>query len=165
MNPFHDFQYRLIPAWSAALVLISSFTLTPLAEAKIYKWRDSEGDTHYSDRPPPVRRIDGPPAASDNSANRSEEISADLPYLHSMQAPAKLFPKRSTQVAPKTNRTPKRQAAKKSNAQALARQCQGYRNQIASINKQLRSGYREPKGNRLRSRRRELSDKLYRQCR
>jgi|GEM_PF-612081 len=165
MNPIRYFQRRLILVWLAALMLISAVTSTPIVEAKIYKWRDSEGNIHFSDRPRPVRNAKFPQPALDTPTSQSEEISAELPYIHRIQAPEIIFPKRRPSVTTQSVQASKRHKSNAINAKKLAIKCQGYRKLITSINKQLRSGYREPKGNRLRAKRRELSDKLYRECR
>ncbi|WP_344808885.1 DUF4124 domain-containing protein [Allohahella marinimesophila] len=44
------------------LLMVASTAVTPLAQAKVYKWVDAQGQTHYSATPPPP-----PPAAATES--------------------------------------------------------------------------------------------------
>lgn len=47
---------------------------------------------------------------------------------------------------------------------ASSAQCRAWEVEKERIHEQLRNGYREPKGNRLRERHRDLSDLIYREC-
>ncbi len=132
--------------YSGLLLLSLLINVSPRAD--IYKWTDSQGITHYAESPPP-----GQP-------QQAREISRQLPPFHSLAKPDRLFPKprKATRYSPKH---PSRKYKRSDRQKA----CDRYRQQIKSIKKQLRAGYREPKGNRLRARRRELSEKLYNECR
>lgn len=113
--------------------------------AEIYKWRDAQGVTHYSEDPPT------------QAAQQASEISADLPPIQRVSKPPKAFPTSATKAQKKPKVT-RRKASKR------ASKCPAYRAKIQRINQQLRGGYKEPTGNRLRAKRRELSDKIYAEC-
>lgn len=108
------------------------------ASAELYKWIDAKGRTHYSDRAP----------LSDITL-----LDYQAPADNHISAPAKIkYPK----YAPVKKRSKARRRAKIS--------CDKYLSRIDKVQKQLRAGYREPKGNKLRARKRELNDQL-RRCR
>ncbi len=137
-------------AQARALLLI--ITLVPATlTAEIYKWRDDKGRVHYGERPPADRF-------------EAREISAALPPIH--EIPAATAPSSSTRQSPQPKGDDLRQTL--AAEQALERQtqrCGKYADQLADIQRKLRAGYGEPRGNKLRQRRRMLEQKQYEECR
>ncbi len=107
------------------------------SQAKLYKWVDKQGQTHFSDQPPL------------NSEVKIETLSA--PEVgNQILAPEKI----------EFYQAPKKTARKR---KTKRRNCNKYAVRIDKVQQQLRRGYKEPRGNKLRARRRELSEQL-RQC-
>lgn len=107
------------------------------SQAKLYKWVDEQGQTHFSDLPP------------FNSEAKIETLPA--PEVgNQILAPEKI----------EFYRAPKKTARKR---KTKRRNCNKYAVRIDKVQQQLRRGYKEPRGNKLRARRRELSEQL-RQC-
>lgn len=131
------------------------------AYGQVYKWQDSQGRVHYSDTPP-------------KADHGYREVTNELPHLHRME-PLRKGPMTSTASQPDSRAKPSTPVptagsayyydSQTYGADLSQRQCDRYRTELEHIQKQLRSGYKESKGNRLRDRRRELSEKLYRECR
>lgn len=120
------------------------------AAAEIYKWRDEQGVMRYSDRPP--------------AALQYTEISQQLPDLNEMEPgplPAVAGP-RPAQSASQSR--PSGNSNRSVSVSVQQKQCQGYRQALEQVQRQLRAGYSNERGNSLRKRRRTLSEKLYRQC-
>lgn len=124
------------------LLLVSQFA----SAATIYKWKDEHGKTHYGDQAP---------GNHEATAVRPN----DLPHIHSSEEPKRIeFWKRPKRKS-KMRDTAKTQRSKHRN------KCRQYEQKIEAINSALRSGYKEPKGNKLRAKRRKYKDLLYEQCR
>lgn len=124
--------------FSVCIVICAWWWLPFAATAELYKWVDSKGRTHYSDALPVSVR-----APLDYQAPADNRIAppADIKYSESTS---------------KKKRPKSRRRAKVS--------CDKYQNRIDKVQKQLRAGYKEPRGNKLRARKRELNDQL-RRCR
>ncbi|PCI47955.1 MAG: hypothetical protein COB51_05425 [Moraxellaceae bacterium] len=132
----------------SAVVFISG--LSGNVSAEIYKWSDSENKTIYSDRPPQmkVRML---------SAERGK---VPVNYMDWKSTPkVKFYDNSSLKRVFKSKKQTARVISKKRDP------CVHYRKQIDGIQSQLRAGYTEPKGNKLRAKRRALSNRLYRECR
>jgi hypothetical protein len=129
-----------------SILLISSFAKAN----EIYRWQDAKGRIHYSESAP----LEG---------NYQQLGVEDLPPVHSAVPPD--FPK----SVPVTNKQPipaqrvKKSRRVKSNEQSL-KQCRRYREQLEGIAARLRAGYREPTGNRLRAKRRQIEQRLREDC-
>jgi hypothetical protein len=64
----------------AAVLLAFTLPATPLAQAKIYKWVDKDGVTHYSDRPQPgASEIAVAPAQTYSAPQASSRSAAEGP--------------------------------------------------------------------------------------
>jgi hypothetical protein len=64
-----------------ALVLCTAFTASALADQPIYKWTDSQGTVHYSDKPPKdtapdLQTLDLPPFPAQDPAKLAAEQTA-----------------------------------------------------------------------------------------
>lgn len=131
-----------------AVVFISGLSFN--ANAEIYKWRNSENKTIYSDRPPQMN-------VSILSTRREEVL---VNYMDWKSTPkVKFYDHSSLKQVFKS---------KKQTARAVSERrdpCAHYRKQVDGIQSQLRAGYTEPKGNKLRAKRRALNNRLYSECR
>jgi len=137
-------------AQACAILLFASLIPATLV-AEIYKWQDEKGRVHYGERPP-----------ADHAEAR--EISAALPPIH--EIPAATAPKAAERPSLQTKADDRRETL--AAERALERQtqrCEKYADQLADIQRKLRAGYREPRGNKLRERRRLLEQKQHDECR
>lgn len=135
-------------------IFIATLTLLACSPATgdIYKWVDDKGVTHYSDN-------------AQAAPQNHQRIDAELPPVHRMDKPDA----RLSRI--------QRQAQKERSAQAAASRrqhttprptkspCASLERQLRSVQSQLRRGYREPRGNKLRERRRDLEARLINECR
>ena len=127
-----------------------------LAFGQVYQWVDENGVRHFSDQPPP----DGRESERARTGSLSTYSPAPLPRPAS---PAES--RQSVQPAPRAIIVPEYStAASQSGSGRNEALCQQYLDQLESIRVQLRSGYREPRGNWLRAQRRELSTKYRSEC-
>jgi len=138
-------------ALSLVLVL-PAFSLNALAA--IYKWVDEEGVTHYSDTRNPAL------------ANQ-QKIDDVMPVIHSMEKPSARLTEIQRANADERRKRRERRAGNEheETASRALRQCQSLEKQIQAVQARLRHGYREPRGNNLRERRRELQAQLNARCR
>jgi hypothetical protein len=117
--------------------------------ADIYRWRDASGVVHFSDREPlqgEVRRVEpvAPVLVPMNSNLEAAEAVTD-----------------SVGTTPSGDDDSRSADRRK---EAHARRCERYRHQLDSVQSQLRAGYTNARGNRLREKRRTLNGKLGREC-
>ena len=113
-----------------------------LAFGQIYQWVDENGVRHFSDQPPPDGR--------ESERARTGRLSTYSPAV----VPRSASPRQSTQPVQPS------QPELASNE----RLCQYYLSRLEYVRVQLRSGYREPRGNQLRAERRELSTRYRSEC-
>lgn len=132
------------PSFFRLLVL---FAIAVPAWAEVYTWKDDAGQQQYSDRPPETQdyRQWEPP----------ENPNSDL------QLPE---PRERRPVVTDKGNERERSARANSGPTRQEKRCRRYEAELERINSQLRAGYREPKGNRLRAKRRRLQSKQFRQC-
>jgi hypothetical protein len=142
-------------AMRVGVILFLLFS-APLAFGQVYQWVDENGVRHFSDQPPPDGR--------ESERARTGSLSTYSPA----PVPRQTTPTGTTQPAASAPRvvvvpeysTEQPQLGSGRN-EGL---CQFYLDQLESIRVQLRSGYREPSGNRLRAQRRDLSTKYRSEC-
>jgi hypothetical protein len=107
----------------------------------VYQWVDEKGRLHFSDQKPagqsaePVKPL---------QLNRAKPVTAAEPYRAS---PPGL--------------KPSKRATKKSSFNS---DCQKLQVKLQRVENKLRSGYKEPKGNKLRAQRRELVSAQRKAC-
>lgn len=132
------------PGWLVTFCL-TLMPLTPVS-ADVYRWVDDDGGLHFSDRalapgaeamarPGAVNRV---PAVTTASAGQPGTASG------------------------------RRSAPRQADPAQRARQqrtCDDYLKRLDRIQSQLRAGYSNAKGNRLRAQRRSLSERYHRECR
>ncbi|TVP53957.1 MAG: DUF4124 domain-containing protein [Halomonadaceae bacterium] len=113
------------------------------ANAEVFIWTDDQGQAHFSDTPPDNAPYRGMPTPD------LKNTPLLLPEQRSRPSPRSATTRKTnTSVAP-TTRNPR---------------CQNYEQRLERVQLQLRNGYREPRGNRLRHERRELKSKLWNDC-
>ncbi|HEY9120354.1 MAG TPA: DUF4124 domain-containing protein [Marinobacter sp.] len=143
--------------WRQAAVFL--WLLIPaVSTAEMYTWIDEEGVAHFTDIKPgdrEHRQVElKPPSLIPMRENisRGERVSTINRQIN-----------RSLEA----NDDGKQKASTQQEARELERKnarCAGYRERLERIQQQLRAGYSNDKGNRLRRQRREVSQKLSREC-
>ncbi len=129
------------------LITILGLLITPLlSPAQVYQWTDEHGNTHFSDEAPQKENV--------RQLERPRLVNSPLPRVEVQR------PEASSSEEQRQRRGVR--ASQQENAQE--RRCESYRTRKERINKRLRSGYREPRGNQLRRQRRELRALLYQEC-
>ena len=123
-------------AWVAA-ILLAIFTSHAIAD--IYRCIGDNGEPLFTDQPC------GSPVLQQDSG-----ISID----HWTPPPALPMPTIPSETEPR------RSAGKK-----RASPCDSWRAQVERIEARLRAGYREPTGNRLHAKKRELEERIFDECR
>ena len=128
--------------WGIVLVAVG---LTCSARADLEHWQDDSGVIYYRERPVVVDATADPhPRAQPKHRARAR---ANQPAAHPV------------------NRRSQRAAREEAKADARQqRQCDHWRHQLAQVEHALQAGYREPRGNQLRSRQRELSGQIFDNC-
>jgi hypothetical protein len=127
-----------------------------LAFGQVYQWVDENGVRHFSDQPPPDGR-ESEQAKTSRLSTYSPAPAPRVPNPTGASAPAASAPR--VIVVPEQSAAPAPPASGRNEYL-----CQSYLNQLEYIRIQLRSGYREPRGNRLRAERRELSTRYRSEC-
>lgn len=126
--------------------VLASLVATPV-HGGIYTWTDEEGVTHYTDQP---RGEGAEEAAPGGLANSPME----------MPEPGTWKPERDQE----DDDGGAHEAAREREEAVQKRRCRRYEERLEWINEELGSGYREPRGNRLRADRRELRSKIFSEC-
>lgn len=116
------------------------------AHAEVYTWTDEDGITHYTDKP----REDG---AAEEWANPDLTNSP-----MEMPEPGTWEPEREEESSDDD------QAAVREQVSAQERRCRQYEARLDRINEELGRGYREPRGNKLRAKRRKLRSTMFSEC-
>ncbi|MBD3655969.1 MAG: DUF4124 domain-containing protein [Marinobacter sp.] len=136
-----------------AVTLLCVLLTTPAA-AEIYRWKDASGVIHFSDIPPRHEHHSRVQVPDPVTIPMSDTVRQSENVRQSRRAVGKLLqPERKNRYA---------QADKTAAAQAA--RCEKHRQQLDRIQSQLRAGYSNDRGNRLRERRRNLSQRYSREC-
>jgi hypothetical protein len=126
-----------------------------IAATNYYRWQDAQGNWHFSDQPPI-------PASTDTNISKilGQTVNTSKPLANSFG-----------QTLTKSN---KKSVSKRLNSKKVARElklqlkqeqvCQTLKVNLDVIQAKLRTGYKEPSGNKLREKRRKLNNKIYHQC-
>ncbi|MDK8463166.1 DUF4124 domain-containing protein [Marinobacter sp. SS13-12] len=143
--------------WRQVAVLV--FWVFPaVSTAEMYTWIDDQGVAHFTDIKPGGRE--------------HKQVELRRPSLIPMRENISRGERVST-INRQVNRSLEgdhggnRKASAQQEARELKRKnarCTGYRERLERIQQQLRAGYSNDKGNRLRRQRREVSQKLSREC-
>jgi len=135
-----------------ALILLCVALATP-ATAKIYRWTDANGVIHFSDTPPKQQRHSSVTVQPPVTVPMSENIRQADKVRRSRAEVNRLLEPGSRDRYARARETEK-----------LARQCEKYRKQLDVIQGQLRAVYGNERGNRLRQKRRQVSQLYSREC-
>lgn len=126
--------------------------------AAIYKWVDEKGLTHYSDTK--YSRDTQNPVPADQ-----QKIDDTMPVIHSMEKPdARLTEVLNASGDQRRQRRKEDTAGSHTTAERKPSHCASLGRQLRSVQAALRKGYREPRGNKLRERRRELEARIRGEC-
>ncbi len=126
--------------------------IAAMARAEVYTWTDRHGVIHFSDQPPdtiPHQQIQpGAPVTLPMSENlrQGRRISGIRKDVQALLAEPGGARSSSVREAPDS------------------KVCAGYRSQLDKVQSRLRAGYSNEEGNRLRRQRRELSQRISREC-
>lgn len=132
------------------LTAVALFLPTILSAAEIYRWRDAQGRLHYGESIPDAAQYD-------------QLDPATLPPVHAVPAPDVSTPVSAQPVKQQSPRTGKRNYRSAKENPAIKR-CRRYQQQLETIQAKLRAGYREPTGNRLRAKRRQVEQRQRDEC-
>ena len=134
------------------LLLLAGIFVFSVPQAQVYEWFDEHGNRHFSDQKPQgvEFRVLGDPA---------EGLSTYSPAAIKNPRPPKSPGSSSSDPSGQS-----RQPTRTSNKENLEAVCDGYLEKIDRIQSQLRAGYSEPRGNRLRARRSALQSAYQRDC-
>lgn len=143
--------------WRQAAVFLCLF-IPAVSAAEVYTWIDDQGVAHFTDIKPEARE--------------HEPVEIRRPSLIPMRENITRGERVSTINRQVSRRLESSSGGKqKASAQQEARErkrkdarCAGYRQRLERIQQQLRAGYSNDQGNRLRRQRREVSQKLSREC-
>ncbi|MEP1213675.1 MAG: DUF4124 domain-containing protein [Marinobacter sp.] len=145
-----------MPWRQAAIFLL--LLIPAVSTAEMYTWIDEQGVAHFTDIKP--------------SDREHRQVELRPPSLIPMRENISRGERVST-INRQVNRSleandgGKQKASAQQEARELKRKnarCAGYRERLERIQQQLRAGYSNDKGNRLRRQRREVSQKLSREC-
>ena len=144
--------------WRQAAVFVLLVIPAISSAQKMYTWIDDQGVAHFTDIKPIARE--------------HEHVELKRPSLIPMRENITRG-KRVSTINQQVNRslegsssgqrtlTDKQEARERERKNA---RCEGYREKLDRIQKQLRAGYSNDQGTRLRRQRREVSQKLSREC-
>jgi hypothetical protein len=142
MRPTAIFAYAVCLAW---------ITEPAPSNAEIYTWVDDKGVTHYSD-------------SNANAPADHQQVSQELPFVHQLAEPDPALTR--TLSASERERQQRLPSASQSRASRSNRtSCASYQRQLDNLQAKLRRGYREPRGNKLREKRRRLQARYNAECR
>lgn len=145
----YGFAALLLP-----LVLITGFA-TVVSATEIYRWRDAQGRLHYGEHLP-------------QDADYEQLDESMLPPLHMVPAHTNSGPEKSAQPDTKSTQSSQKKSRAKNRSgvkeNPAIQRCRRYKEQLETIQAKLRAGYREPQGNRLRLRRRQLEQRQREEC-
>ena len=135
------------------LLLLAGIFVFSVPQAQVYEWFDEHGNRHFSDQKPEgvEYRVLGDPAdrlSTYAPTDATSPISKSRPADNS-----------AADASPAASRR-----AKNDKARDLEAACDDYLQKIDRIQSQLRAGYSEPRGNRLRARRSALQSAYRRDC-
>lgn len=119
---------------------------------EIYKWVDEEGITHYSD-------------TNHAAPENHQQVDDALPPVHSMDKPDAALTKIQRRAQKERLARNPEPARHRATTRRKKSPCASLQRQLRSVQAQLRRGYREPRGNKLRERRRNLEARLNDECR
>ncbi|MBE97077.1 DUF4124 domain-containing protein [Marinobacter sp.] len=146
-----------MPWRQAALIVLLVIPAVATAE-KMYTWVDDQGVAHFTDIKPVAREHEHVELKRPSLIPMRENITRGKRVSTINQQVS-----RSLEAGSGGGRTlsNKQKALERERKNA---RCEEYREKLDRIQKQLRAGYSNDQGNRLRRQRREVSQKLSREC-
>jgi hypothetical protein len=142
-----------IVRFAFAIVAIVAIFLSSAVSAEVYQWTDSNGRVQYSD----VKPGNGKPYKLRHEF--------DLPYVHRADPVKPQGYSRPTK--PKTSRPQaimiKRARIGRSRDDSYP--CKGYLETLEQIQDRMRRGYNVRQSNYYRKKKRDISDRYYKECR
>ena len=144
--------------WRQAAVFVLLVIPAISSAQKMYTWIDDQGVAHFTDIKPIAREHEHVELKRPSLIPMRENITRGKRVSTINQQV-----NRSLEVSSSGQRTltDKQEARERERKNA---RCEGYREKLDRIQKQLRAGYSNDQGNRLRRQRREVSQKLSREC-
>lgn len=135
---------------AVATLLCLGGGLSANAEAAWQRHQDDNGVIYYREAP-----VD---ATADPHPRRKTRRSTE-------SSPAGLKSSAAGGFRPAPNKRYQRAQRERQRAEARQRKhCERYRRELGKVEQALNAGYREPRGNQLRRRKRELESALFEQC-
>ena len=139
--------------------------MTPSMYAGVYKWTDSEGNTHYGDKPPAehpdpeefVIEDRAPPAQDATSGMRDSEWRLLEYFERKRERTINAHRARAAKLDSKSRQHEKI-------AEKQQKKCDSYREQEEKVSWKLRTGYSLGQGSKLRRQQRNYADKISRDC-
>jgi hypothetical protein len=116
----------------------------------IYRWRDAQGHLHFDESKPLNQKYETVDEKS-------------LPLINTATAPA-ASENSTTKKSSRTKNSVKKSNKKTKSVEAAQKRCRRYDEQLDNIANRLRAGYREPTGNHLRAKRRQLEQRVRDEC-
>ncbi|NWO08138.1 MAG: DUF4124 domain-containing protein [Alteromonadaceae bacterium] len=135
-----------------ALALLVCAGLSPNAFAEIYQWTDANGAVHFSDTPP----------EQGNHQPLDMQPMVTVPMHENLQQADSVS--RSRRAVGKMLESEHEDRFSSGDKSAKADSCRKLEQRLERIQAQLRDGYENDRGNRLREQRRELSRQHSREC-
>lgn len=146
-----------MPWRQAALIVLLVIPAVATAE-KMYTWVDDQGVAHFTDIKPVAREHEHVELKRPSLIPMRENITRGKRVSTINQQVS-----RSLEAGNGGGRTLSNKQKARERERKNAR-CEEYREKLDRIQKQLRAGYSNDQGNRLRRQRREVSQKLSREC-
>lgn len=133
--------------------------IAPAAAAGgVYTWIDEHGVQQFSDTPPATRAYRTIPQES----LEPSRYTPNLERPRQQQVGARSQPRQQPSRSQSHNQTVANQLSVEQ--QRRQQQCERYQIRLSRIQAQLRSGYSNAQGNRLREQRRQVSERYNREC-
>jgi len=143
--------------WRQAAV-IAFLVIPAISVAEVYTWIDTQGVAHFTDIKPTKREHEHVELRQPSLIPMRENIPRGRRVSTINQQVSRSLEANSRGQSRLTDKQQARELKRK-NAR-----CEGYREKLERIQQQLRAGYSNDQGNRLRRQRREVSQKLSREC-
>jgi len=137
-----------------ALALLVCAGLSPQAFAEIYQWTDASGAVHFSDTPP----------EQGNHQELDVKPPVTVPMHDNIRQADSVSRSRNAVGQMLQSEHEDRFGASKADQQQADARCKKLEQRLERVQAQLRGGYDNDRGNRLRAQRRELSQQYSREC-
>ncbi len=144
--------------WRQAAVFLFLVTPAVAAAQKMYTWIDDQGVAHFTDIKPSKREHKQVELKSPSLIPMRENITRGERVSTINQQVSRRLEASDTGPRKVSDEQSVRERERKD------ARCEGYREKLERIQQQLRAGYSNDQGNRLRRQRREVSQKLSREC-